>query len=140
MIRLAPCIAAVVILAPAAPADACMPPSIQFRLGSARIDTPQMWAIDDIVISFRARRDVRVVVTAYTDALGPADANLRLARRRGEAVKAALVRRGIPAGAIDVVAHGERHAQGGTAAHLRSVWLRVVPNSAPPRQDQGCGA
>ena len=139
MIRRASIMWAAGILAIAAPADACVPPSIQFRLGSARIDAPQMWAIDDIVISFRARRDVRVVVTAYTDALGPADANLRLARRRGEAVKAALVRRGVPDDAIDVIAHGERHAQGGTAAELRSVWLEVVPNSARPRQDQGCG-
>ena len=56
---------------------------------------------------FRGQRNVRIRLIASTDAAGSADANLRLARRRGEAVKAALVRRGVPAGAIDIDARGE---------------------------------
>ena len=49
----------------------------------------------------------RVRLHAYTGGIGPVDANLRLARRRGEVVKAALVRRGIPADAIDIIAWRE---------------------------------
>ena len=137
MIRLASCFAAVAILATAAPAGACVPPNIFFGLGSARIERAHRWAIDDIVSSFRARRNVRVAISAHTDAIGPAEANMRLARRRGEAVKAALVRRGIPADAIDVVAHGERHARGGDSPELRIVWMEVVPDTTRAAQTQG---
>ena len=55
----------------------------------------------------RESRAVAVSIEASTDRVGSASSNLRLSRRRGEAVKAALVRRGIPAEQITVKALGE---------------------------------
>jgi outer membrane protein OmpA-like peptidoglycan-associated protein len=124
------------MLMAAAPAGACMPPVIQFGLGSARLDADARWAVDDTVREFRARRGTRVRLRATTDGVGAADANLRLARRRGEAVKAALVRRGVPASAIDIFAEGEARARGGAVAEDRLVWLTV--DQAPGRDATTC--
>ncbi|HEV2816021.1 MAG TPA: OmpA family protein [Allosphingosinicella sp.] len=119
------CAIAATMLVAAGPAGACAPPSIRFGLGSARIDAMGRQAIDEVVNEYRARRGGRVQLRATTDGLGPAAANLRLARRRGEAVKAALVRRGVPASAIDIIAEGEGRRRGAIPED-RLVWLVVV--------------
>jgi outer membrane protein OmpA-like peptidoglycan-associated protein len=49
----------------------------------------------------------RITVTGHTDALGGEDVNLKVGRRRAEAVAAALVKEGVPAGAIQVVSEGK---------------------------------
>ena len=129
------CAVATIMLAVAVPASACMPTSIQFGLGSARLDAESRSAIDDAVNEFRARRGARFQLTAQTDGIGSASANMRLARRRGQAVKAALIRRGIPASAIDVIAEGEGRRRG-AAPENRLVWLVVV--DAREQASQGC--
>lgn len=48
----------------------------------------------------------RVLIEGHTDATGSRDLNMRLSRERAEAVRAALVARGISAGRIDVVGLG----------------------------------
>jgi outer membrane protein OmpA-like peptidoglycan-associated protein len=88
------------------PSFACLPDGFSFALGSARLNPREHGLIERVVREFRAQPGRRVRLIASTDAIGPADANLRLSRRRGEAVKAALVRHGIPARAIDIVAEG----------------------------------
>jgi len=123
------------MLLTAAPSVACMPGNFTFALGSARLRAQERWVVDDIVNEFRARRGARVRLTATTDGIGPADANLRLARRRGEAVKAALVRRGVPARAIEIVAQGEGSRQGSDPGR-RQVWPEVV--DAPRHEVATC--
>jgi len=129
MRRLALSIAATFLVMMEGPAAACEPPSIQFDLGSARIGANNRWAKDEVVGEFRARPGRRVGLTAQTDGIGSAAANVRLARRRGEAVRAALVRRGVPARAIDIVVEGEGASRGADSGR-RLVWLSV--------EDGGC--
>lgn len=135
MHRLTFCTLATIMLMTAAPAGACAPPSIEFGQGSARIDARRSrWAIDDVVSEFRVRRRVRVELSAQTGGGDTVAVSARLARRRGQAVKAALVRRGIPARAIDVFVEGERQDAASTA---RLVWMQVV--AAPARNVAGRG-
>jgi hypothetical protein len=113
-----------------APAAACEPGRFHFGSGSARLDPRQQWVIDDIVGEFRgARPGGRVRLLAGTDGVGSMAANLRLARRRGEAAKAALVRSGIPARAIDIVV---QRPDPRTGAHwdARAVGYEIVGASA----------
>lgn len=51
----------------------------------------------------------RVRLFAHTDTAGSTSENRRLAQRRGEAVRAYLVRKGIRSSRIDIVAEGETH-------------------------------
>jgi outer membrane protein OmpA-like peptidoglycan-associated protein len=136
---MAPFILASAMLLAAAPSSACMPGNFTFDLGSARLRPDVGWVFDDIVGEFRARRGVRVRLTATTDGLGSADANLRLARRRGETVKAAFVRRGIPARMIDIVVEGAG-ARRGADPEARQVWPEVVdsPGHRGASADLGC--
>ena len=74
------------------------------------------------------------MLTAGADRVGPADYNMRLAGRRGEAVKAALVRRGIPASVIGVEALGESLLFSPTADGVpdefnRIVWMELAATS-----------
>jgi len=126
MRRLIFCTVSTIMLMLAAPAGACIPPNIQFESGSIRIDPDNQWAIDDTVSDYRARRGVRVRLTAQTG-IGRAERSMQLARRRAQAVKAALVRRGIPAGRIDLAF--ER------GSGQPAVWLDVVAAAA----DRGGG-
>ena len=61
------------------------------------------WAIEWL----RSANADKIRVDAAADRVGSDSFNLRLSRRRGEAVKAALVRRGFPADRIEVRALGE---------------------------------
>jgi hypothetical protein len=93
--------AAVFLTAP--PARACMPDAVHFELGSIRLNTEDRRAIAELATAFqRMPRGSRLWLTASTDGTGSPDANVRLARRRGEAVRAAFVRLGIPAEAIQI--------------------------------------
>jgi hypothetical protein len=49
----------------------------------------------------------RITVTGHTDALGGENVNLKVGRRRAEAVAKALEKEGVPAGAIQVVSEGK---------------------------------
>jgi outer membrane protein OmpA-like peptidoglycan-associated protein len=87
----------------AAPAHACMPDVVLFPTGSTHLDEEELRAISQLATIFRHMpRGTIVRLTANMDGIGSTDANIRLARRRSEAVKAAFVRRGIPANAIDI--------------------------------------
>ncbi len=101
------CAAALLVLMSPAPALACMPPMIDFDAGSARLDADANAELDRVASRFRADQGLILRLTAQTDPSGSAEANMRLARRRGEAVKAALMRRGVPASALLIEARGE---------------------------------
>lgn len=88
-------------------AMATMPPSIWFEPGSARLRAR------DLVAFAQAEREARSIgaeafcIVASADRVGSRSYNLRLSRRRGEAVKQELIRRGFRADAIVVRARGE---------------------------------
>lgn len=86
----------------------------------------------DVVAAYNAQPEGRVEVTGHADRSGPARVNLVASRRRGEAVKAWLVERNIPASAIAVAAHGESRPivpteDGVREAQNRRVEIRILP-------------
>jgi hypothetical protein len=57
--------------------------------------------------TFKQTGAARVVATGHADRSGPDNYNMALSLRRANAVKDALVRNGVPAGAIQVIGKGE---------------------------------
>ena len=57
--------------------------------------------------SFKSTGSARLVATGHADRSGPENYNMALSLRRANAVKDALVRDGVPAGAIQVIGKGE---------------------------------
>jgi outer membrane protein OmpA-like peptidoglycan-associated protein len=80
-----------------------------------------------------------ITVTGHTDALGGEDVNLKVGRRRAEAVAAALEKEGVPAGAVRVVSEGKHEpvvATKGAEPRNRRVEVRfqgelVTPEAGP---------
>jgi outer membrane protein OmpA-like peptidoglycan-associated protein len=89
------------------PAGALSPWAIFFDLGSDRVFTRFASTLDNIVEWHRNVHVTRFRVTGFADTSGAADTNLRLSLRRAEAVRAALVDRGVPADVIRVEVRGE---------------------------------
>ena len=86
------------VLAPAA-ANACAPPMVTFGFGSIRLSPEDQAEIASVAKSFRAAPGSSVELTAQTDG---SKANVQMARRRAHVIKAALVRRGVPARSIEI--------------------------------------
>jgi outer membrane protein OmpA-like peptidoglycan-associated protein len=85
------------------PANACLPPSIGFARGSVAIHVGPRDEINRIADAFKASpRGSRIALEAVGDTTGSEAINRRMSQRRGDAVRAALVRRGVPDGAIDI--------------------------------------
>jgi outer membrane protein OmpA-like peptidoglycan-associated protein len=91
----------------AVPARASSPPMVFFDSGSARLSAQAELILDDAIRWLRDAGAERIWVGGYTDRVGSPSANLRLSRRRAEAVRDALVRRGFPASRIEIRALGE---------------------------------
>jgi OmpA-OmpF porin, OOP family len=88
-------------------AMASAPPSIWFEPGSARLRVRDHFAFDQAELEARAIGAEAFCIVASADRMGSRSYNLRLSRRRAEAVKQELVRRGFRANAIVVRARGE---------------------------------
>jgi outer membrane protein OmpA-like peptidoglycan-associated protein len=102
-LRLIGVAAATTLFMAAAPANACFPPAIGFARGSVALDASGRAEIDRRAAEFRrSPRGSRLDLESIGDTAGSAEANRRMAWRRAEAVRAAFVRRGVPAGLIDV--------------------------------------
>lgn len=118
-------------------ASATSPSVFFFDSASARL-SPQAEAIIAVAASTILTEEAREVeLLAATDRVGSAASNLRLSRRRGEAVKAALVDRGVPAGVIRISAYGENRSIVETADEVpepqnRYVWIAVSQCRTPP--------
>jgi len=88
-------LAGAALLLAAMPAWALSPVIMFFDSGSARI-TARAAAILDYTVAFIRRADVRAIeITGSTDRAGTDAANLLLSRRRAEAVRDALLGRGL---------------------------------------------
>jgi outer membrane protein OmpA-like peptidoglycan-associated protein/outer membrane protein W len=85
---------------------------------------------------FRRTGAARLVATGYTDLSGSPQYNLELSQRRADAVKAELVRLGVPANVIATIGRGEADPLVPTADGVREPQNRrvTIEFAAPPKQ------
>jgi outer membrane protein OmpA-like peptidoglycan-associated protein len=127
-LALAACLAAV----PAVAQTASTPPGrhepfkLFFQADSVELAPDAMQLIDDAARVAIENGEKRIIVMGFADRVGSTAANLRLSRRRAEAVKAALVARGVPATAVYTLAFGEVSHPTETADGVREPLHRFV--------------
>lgn len=83
------------------------PYMVFFDFDSAAITRQAASTIREVAAAFRSGDNERVEIVASTDRAGDVGYNLALSYRRGEAIKAELVRNGIAARSIEIRAVGE---------------------------------
>lgn len=134
MLRLTARTISVALLMMPTVAHACMPSSIAFRSGSARLNSEGLAEVAYVVEEFRARRTVTVRLTAQTDG---SDANAQMSHRRAQAVRAALVRHGIPLRAITIETRIGAGAIIGGEGYAHRVVIEVGSAPATSMADPG---
>lgn len=70
--------------------------TIRFEESSARIDAASASLIDEVVTALRPCLGSTIAITGHTDSSGPEPGNLALSRERAQAVRDALITRGLP--------------------------------------------
>jgi outer membrane protein OmpA-like peptidoglycan-associated protein len=92
-----------------------------FATGKSTVPPAILPMIDDMASILKSNPDRKVVIEGHTDSTGSAAFNAELAMKRANAVRAALVERGVDPGRIVVEAVGEHHpvASNGTRAGRR---------------------
>jgi outer membrane protein OmpA-like peptidoglycan-associated protein len=78
-----------------------------FRSGSARLPSSANHAINELAVTLRNNPDQVVVIEGHTDNVGNPAYNQKLAMQRAEAVRMALIRRGIDSSRITLRSLGE---------------------------------
>jgi OOP family OmpA-OmpF porin len=108
-------------------------PSVYFASGSAKIDEKGGKLLDDVAAAAKKRGylNSEIYLSGYADSAGDKAANERLAKARVEAVRKALIERGVMEDRIDVRSHGERHqhvktAEGKAEEENRRVEIRMM--------------
>lgn len=77
---------------------------VTFQTGSAALTPASLATLDQVAASLRAYPEIRVEIAGYTDDQGTLAANRRLSQSRADAVRAYLIRQGVPA--AQLVARG----------------------------------
>jgi OOP family OmpA-OmpF porin len=92
--------------APPPPPPAAAPPAparqfvVYFEFDKSNLTPEGARVVQDAAAAYKATGSARVAITGYTDAAGTQQYNLGLSKRRADTVRAALVRNGVPDGAI----------------------------------------
>ena len=74
---------------------------IKYAPGSARLDAPAMKTLDDLAERLSFYKNVKIEVKGYTDKTGTQVGNLRVSKRRADAVKVYLVKKGVDPARIE---------------------------------------
>ncbi len=121
--------------APAAPPPPPPPPPaatakksfiVFFDFDKSNITSQAQTTINDAVAAAKAGNSARVTLTGHTDRSGSEQYNMALSLRRAEAVKANMIKQGIPASAIVVIGKGESQPLVPTADGVREPQNRRV--------------
>jgi OOP family OmpA-OmpF porin len=99
---------------------------VYFAWDSAALDAAAQHVIDMAAASSRSSTAARVNLVGHADRSGPTDYNLRLSLRRADAVRQALVARGISADRMNVTGVGEEQPAVTTADGVREARNRFV--------------
>ncbi|MDF3073782.1 MAG: outer membrane protein and related peptidoglycan-associated protein [Alphaproteobacteria bacterium] len=117
------------IAAPVPPAPVVAPKKnylVFFDFDRSNITADAQRVIEEAAAAAKAGNVARVQLTGHTDRSGSDQYNLALGTRRGEAVKQALIRLGIPAASIAVISRGESQPLVPTADGVREPQNRRV--------------
>jgi outer membrane protein OmpA-like peptidoglycan-associated protein len=91
---------------PAAPAPT-VSYMVFFDWASAKLTDQGVSTIQEAATVFKSKQGAKISAAGFTDTSGNAEANVALSKRRVDAVKAELVKDGVPADAIATTANGE---------------------------------
>jgi OOP family OmpA-OmpF porin len=97
------------VAAPPAPPKAAAPEKylVFFDWNKATLTAEARRVIADAAQAYRTTGKATIIATGYTDLSGTAAYNQKLSVRRADAVKAELVRLGVPAASITAIGRGE---------------------------------
>ncbi len=102
-------------------------PNVRFRVNSARLRKGRNARIlGKVARALKKHARLRIKLRGHADERGPDDYNLELSRKRAEAVKRYLLRRGVNAGQLEVEAVGEAEPLGGSMGKNRRVEFKIV--------------
>ncbi len=118
--------AAIVAPPPGQPAMAKKNFIVFFDFDKSNITSEGQKTVNDAAATAKAGNAAQVTLTGHTDRSGSEQYNLALSLRRAEAVKAALIKQGVPASLIVVIGKGESQPLVPTADGVREPQNRRV--------------
>lgn len=80
---------------------------VLFEVGEADLLPSAAKSLDDVIELLESEPDKDIRIEGHTDSTGPSELNLRLSQERAEAVRDALIERGIDPGRLNAVGMGE---------------------------------
>ncbi len=99
---------------------------IYFDWDSATLTPEANQVVDQAAAAIKANASARIVVVGHADLSGPTSYNQRLSLRRADAVRTALVQRGVPTGQISASGVGESQPRVPTRKGVRDPQNRFV--------------